>query len=105
MMFEFSGSNYGLPTQSLGGQPGGMYMNMNGDNYQGGDNSVGANVQSQVGVGLHVACVVAPPPPVFSYTCACAAVCLCVPAALKEAFVCGFLLLSYCDKLTVSGGK
>ena len=49
-------------------------MNMNGDNYQGGDNSVGANVQSQVGVGLHVACVVAPPR-VSSYTCACAAVC------------------------------
>ena len=80
-------------------------MNMNGDNYQGGDNSVGANVQSQVGVGLHVACVVAPP--VSSYTCACAAVCfvcLWLPAALKEAFVCGFLLLSYCDKLTIWGG-
>ena len=67
----FSGSNYGLPTQSRGGQPGGMYMNMNGDNYQGGDNSVGANVQSQVGVGLHVACVVGPPSPgtLFVFLC------------------------------------
>ncbi|KAK7094542.1 hypothetical protein V1264_006084 [Littorina saxatilis] len=41
------GSGYGLPSQGMGGQQGGMYMSLNGDNYQGGDNSVGANVQSQ----------------------------------------------------------
>ncbi|XP_076436822.1 pre-B-cell leukemia transcription factor 1-like isoform X3 [Babylonia areolata] len=33
-------SNYGMPSQGLGVQQGGMYMNLNGDNYQGGDNSV-----------------------------------------------------------------
>merc|ERR1711872_695614 len=33
------GSNYGLPSQGMGGQQGGMYMNLNGDNYQGADNS------------------------------------------------------------------
>ncbi|XP_070176087.1 pre-B-cell leukemia transcription factor 1-like isoform X5 [Littorina saxatilis] len=48
------GSGYGLPSQGMGGQQGGMYMSLNGDNYQGGDNSVGANVQSQVSALRHV---------------------------------------------------
>ena len=60
-----------------------MYMTMNGDNYQGGDNSVGANVQSQVGVGLHVACVLVSPSPsvpllLFVF------VCVCISAGLKR---------------------
>ncbi|PVD22375.1 hypothetical protein C0Q70_18185 [Pomacea canaliculata] len=35
------GSNYGLSSQGMGGQQGGMYMNLNGESYQG-DNSVSA---------------------------------------------------------------
>lgn len=46
--FFFPGGSYGL-SPGMGGQQAGMYMNINGDSYQGGDNSVGANVQSQVG--------------------------------------------------------
>ncbi|XP_046582670.1 pre-B-cell leukemia transcription factor 1-like isoform X1 [Haliotis rubra] len=46
----------GFATSQSGivGQQQGMYMNINGESYQGGDNSVGANVQSQVNALRHV---------------------------------------------------
>lgn len=40
------GSNYGM-SGGMGGSQGGMYMNLNGGDYQGSDNSVGDDVDSQ----------------------------------------------------------
>ncbi|KAJ8300640.1 hypothetical protein KUTeg_022159 [Tegillarca granosa] len=48
-----AGYNVASSQGGMGGG-GGMYMNLNGDNYQSSDNSVGDNVQSQVNALRHV---------------------------------------------------